>query len=145
METYELVRNVMNEAQLSGDICEATDEKVQILIEWGDWKHDHLHLKYVMGKNGYTQIEEKVTEENGCDCYSSLHTFVKRPHYNTIITIGKNVTDIMRLDCVVSAVKMPTGSISYRVRVPDGLAWAHEGNNLCRDDKGIWHIEEKYN
>ena len=145
METYELVRKTMDEAQLSGDIWQATDEAEQILIQWGDWKHDHLHLKYVMDKKGFSQVEEKVTEEDGSDCYSSLHTFIKKPHYTTVITIGKNVTDIIRLECVMSAVKMPTGNISYRVKLSEGEGWAHEGNNLCLDDKGFWHIEENYN
>ena len=49
---------------------------VEISVEIdGDWKHDHLYLRHVMTKNGYTQVYEMVTEEDGDDAYSSIHTF----------------------------------------------------------------------
>ena len=49
---------------------------VYIEIEWGDWKHDHLRLKWIMEKNGFRQAGEDVTEEDGSDCYSATHTFI---------------------------------------------------------------------
>jgi hypothetical protein len=52
------------------------DKVVYIELEWGDWKHDHLCLKWLMEKNGFTQIGENVTEEDGSDCYSAVHTFI---------------------------------------------------------------------
>ena len=47
-------------------------------IEWGDWKHDHIYCTYLMGKKGYKEIDEKLTEENGSDCYSSIHTYIPK-------------------------------------------------------------------
>jgi hypothetical protein len=54
------------------------DGTVEINVEWGDWKHDHLRLKYIMKENGYCPIDENVTEEDGSDAYSAVHTFFKR-------------------------------------------------------------------
>ena len=52
------------------------DRVVYIELEWGDWKHDHLSLKWLMEENGFTQAGEEVTEEDGSDCYSAIHTFI---------------------------------------------------------------------
>lgn len=51
------------------------DSKVLIQIDWGDWKHDHLRLRHLMSQLGYMLVSEKVTEEDGSDCYSALHTY----------------------------------------------------------------------
>lgn len=52
---------------------------VSVLIEWGDWKHEHLWCNDLMAYIGFdTCCEEYVTEENGSDCYSAEHYFVKR-------------------------------------------------------------------
>ena len=53
------------------------DEQIEIEIEWGDWKHDHLCCDHIMRENGYTLINEVVTEENGSDTYSSIHYYRK--------------------------------------------------------------------
>ena len=50
-------------------------------ITWGDWKHDHLRIKYLVEKfaeeNGYTCIVggEEITENDGSDAYSAIHRF----------------------------------------------------------------------
>ena len=46
-------------------------------IEWGDWKHEHLWARTLMGYIGYHEISDKVTEEDGSDCYSATHYFIK--------------------------------------------------------------------
>lgn len=48
---------------------------VTILVEWGDWKHEHAYLRTLMRSIGYDEIDEVVTEENGSDCYSAMHYF----------------------------------------------------------------------
>ena len=48
-----------------------------VSISWGDWKHDHLWAKSLMGYLGYLEIGNKVTEEDGSDCYSAEHYFLK--------------------------------------------------------------------
>ena len=51
------------------------DGTIEINVEWGDWKHDHLFLKHIMWKNHYRQTNEVVTEEDGSDTYSAIHYF----------------------------------------------------------------------
>ena len=46
-------------------------------ISWGDWKHDHGWCDSLMGYLGYSKIGEQETEEDGSDCYSSIHNFIK--------------------------------------------------------------------
>ena len=70
------------ERYLSDNRC-YTDEiyhdngAILIQVNWGDWKHDHLWLRDLMDYIGYIQISERVTEDNGSDCYSAQHTFIK--------------------------------------------------------------------
>ena len=50
---------------------------IRISIEWGDWKHDHYLIDYAMKEKGYTKVGETMTEEDGSDCYSSVHRYIK--------------------------------------------------------------------
>lgn len=42
----------------------------------GDWKHKHGWGDVLMGYLGYKKVNEEVTEENGSDCYGSIHRYV---------------------------------------------------------------------
>ena len=45
-------------------------------ICWGDWKHDHLRFEYLVKHDlGGMNLDGRVTEENGSDCYSMIHRF----------------------------------------------------------------------
>ena len=46
-------------------------------VEWGDWKHEHRYLDYVMDDLGYFAYKVDVTETDGSDCYSALHYYRK--------------------------------------------------------------------
>ena len=56
--------------------CYDYDDMVCIEIEWGDWKHEHKRMDYLMEQLGFYCIEEELTEENGSDCYSSRHRYI---------------------------------------------------------------------
>ena len=51
-------------------------------IEWGDWKHEHLWCKVLMGYIGFTEFASKVTDEDGSDTYSAIHYFQKTSNYD---------------------------------------------------------------
>ena len=51
------------------------NNQVVISIEWGDWKHDHKRLDYLMLQKNFTLVQEIITDENGSDCYSSNHYY----------------------------------------------------------------------
>ena len=48
---------------------------IGIIIENGDWKHDHLRLNYIMSKNNYIFIKENEIGTSDDDSYSSTHYF----------------------------------------------------------------------
>lgn len=49
---------------------------VEVHVLWGDWKHDHIYLNYIMNRNGFLSLREDITEEDGSDSYSSNHIFI---------------------------------------------------------------------
>ena len=57
------------------------ENEIQTEIFWGDWKHDHLRVKYLVNQFmrtiGHTVAipHEVVTEHDGSDCYSAIHTW----------------------------------------------------------------------
>ena len=50
---------------------------IVVSISWGDWKHEHGWATELMRYLGYTEIGNEVTEENGSDCYSADHYYLK--------------------------------------------------------------------
>lgn len=53
------------------------DNAVYVSISWGDWRHEHGWCSDLMRYLGYVKVGEVVTEEDGSDCYSAEHTYVK--------------------------------------------------------------------
>ena len=53
------------------------DDTVKIEIQWGDWKHEHGRCRHLMAQIGYTQENQEVIDDDGSDCYSAIHTYVK--------------------------------------------------------------------
>ena len=59
---------------------------IEINISWGDWKHEHLRLDYLImdilyeynPKLAYncSKVDEEITEEDGSDTYSAIHNYV---------------------------------------------------------------------
>lgn len=57
------------------------DNSILVEVNWGDWKHDHLWLdsfvKKLLKEEGYdATVSVQVTEEDGSDCYSAIHSFL---------------------------------------------------------------------
>ena len=77
MSESELYKVLGEQGFGSADIIDFDDKGCDILITRGDWKHDHICLQYVMQEHGYSQVDERVTQEDGSDCYSSVHSFTK--------------------------------------------------------------------
>lgn len=70
---YELMR----EAHISGEIVINNGNMVAIEVFWGDWKHQHLRLDWLMEEafSNIKNIFEEVTESDGSDCYSAIHYY----------------------------------------------------------------------
>ena len=74
MTTQELYQHLQSKGLY--DIHETEDGFI-ISVEWGDWKHDHRYLEYLMGELDYILIGKKITNEDGSDCYSADHYYQK--------------------------------------------------------------------
>ena len=78
---YEQIKEVLKAHDAWCEISDLSvqDDKVIITIEWGDWKHSHIYVDYIMQKHvGYVLYNEKVTETDGSDCYSSIHYYKQK-------------------------------------------------------------------
>lgn len=56
------------------------DDSYVIDVEWGDWKHDHGHLGWLVtnwfeAQGRVVSHKSQTTEQDGSDCYSALHYF----------------------------------------------------------------------
>lgn len=69
------IKRIFKKNKLCFDYFIRIDGTIEVHVEWGDWKHDHAYLDYIMSNNGYSLKSEIVTEEDGSDCYSSVHLF----------------------------------------------------------------------
>ena len=77
-KSVEEVREKFAEENMYCEINENANGCISIEIEWGDWKHTHGYSDYLMEEMGYKCTAEEVTEEDGSDCYSSIHFYVKK-------------------------------------------------------------------
>lgn len=68
-------------------------------------------------------------------------------NYKQAIHIGTNVTDIMRLPCVIACFKQPRGGCTYlyEIDTADNPRYAAQGEWLCEDYNGEWHIVKEIN
>lgn len=76
-DLHATVSKILKDGNIYGEVDIYPNGEVSVMIEWGDWKHEHGYLRYLMQKNGFTETNENVTEEDGSDCYSAIHTFKK--------------------------------------------------------------------
>lgn len=71
------VQKIFKDNDLHYEWWESPNGNINVNVEWGDWKHDHWFLEYVMRQNGYIQIDRIITEEDETDAYSAKHVFRK--------------------------------------------------------------------
>jgi hypothetical protein len=73
-----MVHDFLNDNGVWADVYPHNGTSALVVgISWGDWKHDHLWARDLMSYLGYVEIGNNVTDENGSDCYSADHYFVK--------------------------------------------------------------------
>ena len=72
----EKIQKALIDAQISfTDVNTYTDGTYEVIIEWGDWKHDHILCNEVMAELGFELEGEYELDEDGSDCYSSSHQY----------------------------------------------------------------------
>lgn len=74
-EEFERIQKHLRALDADYSEIEQAEDCIQISVEWGDWKHSHIYLDNAMKQIGFTCWDEIVTEQDGSDCYSSIHVF----------------------------------------------------------------------
>ena len=75
MTLQERVSKIFAKHNINYD-CVYNAQQVIITIIDGDWEHDHIFLKNVMGQNGFECVDEYITNSDyDCDCYDCEYTF----------------------------------------------------------------------
>lgn len=71
------IEEILRQNNLHYEVYDERDGAVAVEIYWGDWKHDHLRLEWLVKDTmpDLKKAQEQVTEENGTDCYSAIHRF----------------------------------------------------------------------
>ena len=73
------IQKLLNNEHIMIDDIRVTEDDlhdtmyVVISVLWGDWKHEHAYLRYLLTERGYEHTGYIVTEEDGGDCYSADH------------------------------------------------------------------------
>jgi hypothetical protein len=73
------IDELMKENHIMGEVVEEREDRNMIGVEviWGDWKHEHLKLDWLMEEN-FPDLRRKyavTTEDNGTDNYSAIHYY----------------------------------------------------------------------
>ena len=51
--TIQDIQQMLIDHKICGDVSEYDDGTIEITIEWGDWKHDHIYCDMLMEEKGY--------------------------------------------------------------------------------------------
>ena len=58
---------------------------VDVYIRWGDWKHEHLRMKWLCEQHGGYVMSQRVVEEDGSDCYSAEYRIAFIDGYKEVL------------------------------------------------------------
>lgn len=68
-------KRLIEEGISFSDVSEYSNGEVNVLIEWGDWKHDHRYCDVIMKEFGFELSSVTETEVNGSDCFSAIRSY----------------------------------------------------------------------
>lgn len=81
MTRADKINEIMRSNNICGEVWDESATVVAVELSWGDWKHDHARLVYLVSEDkskelsGLKGITGEVTESDGSDCYSAIHRF----------------------------------------------------------------------
>ena len=75
-ELYMRVWKLLTDHQMYYSISVINSSSVEVSVEDGDWKHEHLVLRRLMESNGFTFLGHEITGNTDEDCYSAVHTYM---------------------------------------------------------------------
>lgn len=70
------IEKVLDELLVDTGTFEMREGQFRVEIT-GDWKHEHIHTNCILKEMfGCSLVSENVTEEDGSDYYSAIHTYI---------------------------------------------------------------------
>lgn len=78
LDLIEIAKDILKENNVSAEVYDTIYKNRPVIavdISWGDWKHDHAFVDYILTNNGFNHIANELTEEDGSDCYSAVHYY----------------------------------------------------------------------
>lgn len=67
------LRNILDNSNISFEIWSIDNDHCEVYVNWGDWKHEHMVLMYILTNNDY-DFEREVIDENDSDCFSAKYS-----------------------------------------------------------------------
>ena len=92
LEIERKVQKYLDDHNLWGEVS-VQDGTVYVEIHWGDWKHDHWYCQDLMSELGYVLVDKEVTEEDGSDTFSAIHTYEKMDVTNESLSLKKSINE----------------------------------------------------
>jgi len=76
-QKIERVKEVLSSNKMSYDFTVDSEGFIEIVVENGDWKHDHIALKQIMREAGFVDFGRHIPEEqdNGDDSFSAIYLY----------------------------------------------------------------------
>lgn len=75
MQFKEKIENIFMENKLPYDWWMEGNDVLHVTVEDGDWKHDHIRLKYILANFYILPIDRLITKENDDDTFSAEYFF----------------------------------------------------------------------
>ena len=75
-ELNKRISQILKNNNMSYDYSIDSEGYIKIIVENGDWKHDHIRLRKVMANEGYISFGRHIPdEETGEDSFSAVYIF----------------------------------------------------------------------
>lgn len=74
--TTQKLTEYLNDNGIHAEVIETSSTEITVIINWGDWKHEHQWADKLMEYLDYHEESIEITEENGSDCYSAKHNYI---------------------------------------------------------------------
>lgn len=71
------VGKIFSDNNISHEFDVDRNNHVRVIVEDGDWKHDHLRLRRIMTLNNFICLDEILTDDEDDDSYSAEYCFFK--------------------------------------------------------------------
>ena len=70
------IESLLSSNEMHYDFSVDDNGFIKIIIDDGDWKHDHLALKIVMKEAGFNFVDRHIPdEEEDDDCFSAVYLY----------------------------------------------------------------------